>query len=115
MRQEGMDVARIIEIVLGVACIEEGSPPGPRENWLTLILSRHVDRAKSGLQELDVPGEALVQGRKIGFREGSHLANQLYHHMCQNYKDRGSSPWALNPKKKGVRVVKKANRVNDIH
>lgn len=32
MRQEGMDVARIIEIVLGVTCIEESSPPGPRDN-----------------------------------------------------------------------------------
>lgn len=28
-----------------------------------------------GVHQLDVPGEALVQGGKIGFRDGSHWRN----------------------------------------
>ena len=62
--------------------------------------------ARRHLQELDVPGEALVQGRKIGFREGSHLAKQLYHYRCQRKEGKTSAVGGGSKKKKETLVVK---------
>lgn len=39
------------------------------------------------IQELNVPGEALVQGREIGLRNGSHVG-QLDHHRIERKSGR---------------------------
>lgn len=43
----------------------------------------HLEKNEPRIQKLYVPGEALVQGREIGLRDGSHLARQLEHHRLE--------------------------------
>lgn len=75
MGKERMEAACIVDITVRVAGIDEGSSPRSKRKYIntdhfSLVRTKHI-------QKLDVPGEALVQGREIGLRDGSHLARQF--------------------------------------
>lgn len=69
MRQESMEISSIVNFAFGIAGVKEGSFPGP--NIVLASISLLLTMSMS-IHQLGVPGEALVQGRKIGFRNGSH-------------------------------------------
>jgi hypothetical protein len=52
-------------------------------------------------QELNVPGEAFVQGREIGLRDGSHLGQLDHHRIERKGRARRHRRMARESKRKG--------------